>query len=74
MHRITPVLESLFNTGVEYCKVIKNSFTYRTPPMASRILSSRKFLRSWHTGKVGLGTLRWDTEPKTLGLDPTVGP
>ena len=27
-----------------------------------------------HTGKVGLTTLMWDQEPKTLGWDPKVGP
>ena len=46
IHRKTPVLESLFSkaTGLrnptklfpcEYCKIFKNSFFYRTPPLAA---------------------------------------
>ena len=46
-HRKTSVLESLFNNGVsstqvfscEYCEIFKNSFFYRTPPVAASVSS-----------------------------------
>ena len=58
------------NTGVscEYCKMFKDSFLFRTPPVAV----SETYQKS------GTETPRWDPGPTpyggTLSLDPGVGP
>ena len=54
------------NTGVscEYCKMFKDSFLFRTPPVAV----SETYQKS------GTETPRWDPGPTTLWWDPEFGP
>ena len=70
------------NTGVscEYCKMFKDSFLFRTPPVAvfvfNILLKDHYFWR--HTGKVGPrpwgGTQDQRPYGGTLSFDPGVGP